>query len=100
MDIIKRLPSGFYAMYNSNGKMIESNMIEWNGTRYLDKFGKWQEFPEKVVTCRDFENWYQDASGTVYIQYKDETLCYMYAPGSVLYKHLIDMQKFARRRTQ
>ena len=96
-EIIKKLPSGFYAMYRGE-KIIEASLIEWNGTRYLDSAGNWREFPEKVVTCRDFENWYQDATGTVYIQYKDESYLYIYAPGSRLYAHLLDMQRLARRR--
>lgn len=96
-DYIKKLPSGFYAMYSKDGKMIQSSMIKWNGTRYLDSFGNWQEFPETVVKCRDFETWYQDPTGTVYLQYNDGTFCYMYSPGSVLYKHLCEMQRFRRR---
>ena len=110
MDKIVKLPSGFYALasaesceqYEKTGKLsgwYRADLVEWNGTRYLDSFGNWQEFPEKVVTCRDFENWYQDATGTVYIQYKDKTHCYMYSPGCVLYKHLCNMRKLARRRT-
>lgn len=99
-DVIKRLPSGFFAMYDKTGKMLDSNLVKWNGTRYLDRFGKWQEFPEQVVKCRDFETWYQDATGTVYLQYNDGSYMYMYAPGSVLYNHLVEMRKFARRRKQ
>ena len=96
MDNIRKMPSGFYAMYYGD-KLYRADLIEWNGTRYLDSKGNWQEFPEVVVKCRDFENWYQDATGTVYIQYKDGTYCYMYAPGCTLYKHLCDMRKLARR---
>ena len=98
MDNIRKMQSGFYALYYGD-KLYRADLVKWNGTRYLDTNGNWQEFPETVVKCREFETWYQDATGTVYIQYNDGTYCYMYAPGCMLYKHLCDMRKLARRRT-
>jgi hypothetical protein len=96
MDNIRKLQSGFYAMYHGEN-LWRADLVEWNGTRYLDNTGNWQEFPEKVVSCREFENWYQDSTGTVYIQYKNGTHCYMYSPGSVLYNHLVNMRRLVKR---
>lgn len=96
MENIRRMESGFYGLFYGE-KLYRADLIEWNGTRYLDGAGKWQEFPEVVGSCRDFENWYQDSSGTVYIQYKDGTHCYMYSPGPVLYNHLCYLRRLSRR---
>ena len=99
METIKKLPSGFYALFNGE-KMIDPSLIVWDGKRYKSTDGNWYEFPEEVDKCRDFETWYQDTSGTIWIQYNDGTFCYMYSPGCVLYKHLCNMRKLARRYTK
>ena len=92
-DIIK-LPSGFYALFTNEGKLVNAALVKWSGDA---KNGNAPNYFDICGRDNRFE-YYQSAEGTVYYTDTNGKNARVWCPASQLRAHLHQLAAIYSRR--